>query len=77
MNNLAIRYHKPQIKSSQSTQRVQSSAFTMYEMAAPLRLGTWMARIGRIFTDTNNPCVSAQSVFHPIARINHMNGGAL
>jgi len=61
---------------NESLQSTQSSAFTTYEKAAASRFRTRMTRIGRIFTDTHNPCVSvssAQSVFHPINQINHIS----
>ncbi len=40
------------------------------------RNGTWMKRIGRIFTDNSNPCASAssvQSVFYPNNSVNHVS----
>jgi len=71
MNNLAIRYHKSQIKSQQSTQSTQRAlrsaiSVTTYEKAALSRLRTRMTRIARIITDPCASASSAQSVFYYI-----------
>ena len=63
MDNLLIRYHKPQIKSPQKT---QSSAIpvNMDEKSATSRLRTRMMWIARIFTYPRVSASSAQSALY-------------
>jgi hypothetical protein len=65
-------------KSNITQQRVQSSGIfnKFYEKTVTPRRRTRMTRIGRIFTDIFNPCVSessAHSAFHPKNPNNHVS----